>query len=151
MASTQTKRARYAQRKAAAVTDPSAVCQECQIEKPAAEFRNNWHRPSGLDYRCHTCTSDWNRADKFELSAEQYRAMLETQNHLCAICNQPEKGLSKNGRIKALAVDHNHETGQVRGLLCANCNKGIGNLGDSPDTLISAAAYLMQYAAQGVI
>jgi hypothetical protein len=52
---------------------------------------------------------------------------------------------AKNGRIKALAVDHNHATGEIRGLLCANCNKGIGNLGDSPDRLLVAAGYLLQY------
>lgn len=54
---------------------------------------------------------------------------------LCAICRNPE-------RSSMLVVDHNHATGEVRGLLCSRCNTGIGLLGDSPDFLSRAAAYL---------
>jgi hypothetical protein len=56
---------------------------------------------------------------------------------VCAICRQPER---TPGR--ALAVDHDHATGEVRGLLCGNCNRGIGFLGDSAELLESAAGYL---------
>ena len=73
--------------------------------------------------------------------------MLEAQGGVCAICEKPERSTSRYGRIKKLAVDHDHDTGAVRGLLCANCNKGIGNLGDDPDILIAGAAYLI--AARG--
>jgi hypothetical protein len=89
-----------------------------------------------------------NRLARFGITPQQYEEMLESQNRACAICDQPEKVVDpRNGRIKALAVDHDHETGVIRGLLCQNCNKGIGNLGDNPDRLIAGAAYLI--AARG--
>lgn len=81
----------------------------------------------------------------FDLSPEEYTAKLAEQGGACAICGRQEVGRTRDGRVKALAVDHDHTTGAVRGLLCANCNKGIGNLGDSADRLIAAARYLHRY------
>lgn len=136
-----------AARKEAAITAPSQICRSCKVEKGASEFRRNWRRESCLDFNCHDCVSEINRLAKFGLTPDQYREMLESQNGACAICEKPEKVVDpRNGRIKALAVDHDHSTGAIRGLLCQNCNKGIGNLGDSVETLIAAAAYL---AARG--
>lgn len=134
-------------RKAAGITAPSQVCSTCGDDKLAVEFRHNWRRPSGLDFNCHDCVGHINRLAKFGITPAQYLDMLEAQGGVCAICEHPEKGVARNGRTKALAVDHDHATGDVRGLLCANCNKGIGNLGDSPERLMSGAAYLI--AARG--
>ena len=94
-----------------------------------------------------------NRLARFGLTPDQYKEMLDAQNGACAICCKPEKTVDpRNGRVKALAVDHNHANDEIRGLLCQNCNKGIGNLGDSVDILIAAAAYLMERgSAEGVI
>lgn len=70
--------------------------------------------------------------------------MVERQKGLCAICEQPEKGT--NGRwgkkTLQLAVDHNHETSKVRGLLCRRCNQGLGKFEDNPELLEKAASYL---------
>lgn len=122
---------------------PSATCATCGREKPASEFRRNWNRDSCLDYNCHDCVSHINRLARFGLTPDQYAEMLDIQGGVCAICENPERVTDpRNGRLKALAVDHDHKTGAVRGLLCQNCNKGIGNLGDDPDVLIAAAAYL---------
>lgn len=63
--------------------------------------------------------------------------MLEAQDFKCAICGI-EECLTGN----ALAVDHCHKTEKVRGLLCQQCNIGLGNFGHNPDTLIEAATYL---------
>lgn len=134
-------------RRALGVTAPSQTCATCGEHKDRSEFRNNWRRECGLDFNCHDCVSDINRLARFGITPEQYTQMLEAQGGVCAICCQPERGRAKNGRIKKLAVDHDHETGAVRGLLCANCNKGIGNLGDDPERLMAAAAYLI--AARG--
>lgn len=126
----------------------SQACRTCGIEKPASEFRTNWRRESCLDFNCHDCVSHINRLARFVLTPDQFAEMLETQGGVCAICQRPEKVVDpRNGRVKSLAVDHDHESGAVRGLLCQNCNKGIGNLGDSADTLIAAAMYLV--AARG--
>lgn len=134
-----------ARRRAAGVTAESQVCRTCGEDKASSEFRKNWRRESCLDFNCHDCVSHINRLARFGLTPDQYLEMLEAQGGVCAICSRPERVVDpRNGRIKALAVDHNHETGDIRGLLCQNCNKGIGNLGDSVETLLSAAAYLME-------
>lgn len=84
------------------------------------------------------------RAD-FGISLEEYNAMLEAQGGICAICKQPETH-KRNGKIKALAVDHHHGTGKIRGLLCADCNTGIGKLKDSVNVLQSAIDYLHKHS-----
>jgi|SRR5215831_5457267 len=72
----------------------------------------------------------------YGISIEQYNQMLEDQGGVCAICRQE----CRTG--KALAVDHNSETEQVRGLLCRACNGGIGSMGYSVENIERAAAYL---------
>ncbi|KPK13993.1 MAG: hypothetical protein AMJ56_00350 [Anaerolineae bacterium SG8_19] len=67
--------------------------------------------------------------------------MLKAQNGVCAICNQPETHM-RNGKLKALAVDHDHKSGAIRGLLCSDCNTGIGKLKDDHKVLQSAIQYL---------
>lgn len=73
---------------------------------------------------------------KYGISLSDYEALLERQNGVCAICRRT----CKSGRN--LAVDHCHETGKVRGLLCLECNRGIGALKDSIDLLTKAISYL---------
>ena len=77
--------------------------------------------------------SRWLR--KYGLSATSYYRLLASQGGKCAICGR----LSLN---KLLAVDHNHITGEVRGLLCQNCNTGLGQFSESPEMLDRAAEYL---------
>lgn len=73
---------------------------------------------------------------RYGLSVEQYDAMLAAQSGACAICLRPERG------GKALATDHCHETGAVRGLLCQNCNNGLGRFRDDAELLRRAIAYV---------
>lgn len=77
---------------------------------------------------------------KFGLTVEQYDELLQKQNGVCAICKRPET-IILNWKLKPLAVDHCHETNRIRGLLCAQCNVGIGNLKHNPDWLRAAALY----------
>lgn len=72
----------------------------------------------------------------FKMTPQEYDEMLESQGNVCAICG----GVNESGRM--LAVDHCHETNQVRGLLCTNCNTGIGMLKDNIDLLQNAITYL---------
>ena len=58
------------------------------------------------------------------------------------MCLKPETIVTKTGRVKRLTVDHNHETNTIRGLLCSNCNTGLGMFSDNPELLIAAAEYL---------
>ncbi len=73
---------------------------------------------------------------RYGLSSEEYEALLRAQEGLCALCKQCES------RDRRLSVDHDHENGKVRGLLCDDCNKGLGLLGDSTERLSIALAYL---------
>lgn len=75
----------------------------------------------------------------------EYHRLVELQNGKCAICHREETKV-QNGAVRSLSIDHDHETGKVRGLLCGNCNNGIGYFGnDRPDLLRSAATYLDRY------
>lgn len=75
---------------------------------------------------------------KYDMTLEEYENMAEQQGHVCAICEQPQEG-------KHLAVDHDHKTGEVRGLLCENCNRALGKFKDDPDLVYKAWEYL-EYA-----
>lgn len=80
------------------------------------------------------------------LTVDEYLAKIAEQNNLCAICGEPERRPDKASRkIKALAVDHDHETGQIRGLLCSACNTGLGLFQDDPELLAKAADYLLHF------
>ena len=76
----------------------------------------------------------------FGISNAEYNKMLASQGGVCWICKQKEK--AKCGRLH---VDHNHETGKVRGLLCSNCNRAIGFLCHSPELLQRAIEYLKTF------
>lgn len=77
-----------------------------------------------------------NLKKNFGLTIEQYDALLLAQGGTCAICREV------CGTGKRLAVDHDHETGEIRGLLCFDCNSGIGKLKDNRALLLRAAEYL---------
>jgi len=78
---------------------------------------------------------------RYGLTPEAYDAMLAEQAGVCAICRRPERATAL-GKIIPLAVDHDHRTGAVRGLLCRDCNRAIGLFVDDPEILAAAMAYL---------
>lgn len=147
MTDTARKKALYAARKSG--ERPLSVpaekeCSRCSTVKRASAFRRSFHNDSGLDARCNECVGDINRESLYGLSADAYSRLLRAQRGVCAICDQPETRLANHGRsLRGLAVDHDHKTGEVRGLLCANCNKAIGLMQDDPERLVAAAAYLL--------
>lgn len=75
----------------------------------------------------------WNR---YRLHMSTFEKMVEAQDGVCAICQNPCK---TNAR---LSVDHCHDTGRIRGLLCNQCNQGLGQFQDNPERLRKAAKYL---------
>jgi len=82
-------------------------------------------------------------ARRYKLAQEQYEALLAFQAGRCALCSEP---LEKSGRTSESAhVDHDHETGIVRGILHRRCNLMIGQAGDDPDILEAGAAYLKKF------
>ena len=79
---------------------------------------------------------------KFGIDLEQYMNLLKGQKGVCAICHNGETSTNKWGEVKNLAVDHDHETGIIRGLLCQGCNAGLGHFRDDKETLTEAIRYL---------
>lgn len=73
---------------------------------------------------------------RFGITLDDFNNMLEKQDHVCAICHNPQH------TDNSLAVDHCHSTNKVRGLLCTNCNKLLGHAKDNQETLLSAVEYL---------
>lgn len=87
----------------------------------------------------------YGRKRYYGLTGEQYGAMLAEQKGCCAICSRPETAMV-NGSPKAMHVDHCHETGMIRALLCNNCNPMLGHAKDNPETLRIAADYIERHA-----
>lgn len=82
---------------------------------------------------------------KYGLVTSDYDAIFANQNGVCAICKKAESAIDSSTKmVKMLAVDHNHDTGEVRGLLCSKCNTGLGLFNDSTANLISAINYLKE-------
>ena len=80
---------------------------------------------------------------EFSITLDQYNAMLESQGGRCAICGAEKTGVKESKkRERSLSVDHCHGTGNVRGLLCHNCNLGLGHFQDNPELLRKAIGYL---------
>ena len=80
----------------------------------------------------------------YGLSLEEYEHKLKEQDGVCAACKQPEVGRNQYGPLP-LAVDHDHKTGQLRGLLCMKCNRALGLLGDSVENLKQLIIYRERY------
>lgn len=74
---------------------------------------------------------------KYRMRWEEYEQLCESQDNKCAVCRAP-----LSFEPKRPAVDHDHTSGQIRGLLCEACNQGLGNFRDDPDILRAAAKYL---------
>lgn len=70
---------------------------------------------------------------RYNITLEDFVALAEKQENKCAIC----------GSVAPLTIDHCHKSGKVRGLLCGNCNRGIGCLKESIDNLKNAIKYLL--------
>lgn len=127
-------------------------CYKCNKWKPLCEYSPDPRKKGGTQARCKSCMAEWQRKyratsrgktatedtnlrRRYGLSMDEYNAILAAQDGLCAICKGPPGA-------RRLAVDHDHETGEVRGLLCPNCNRGIGNFRDDPSLLRAAIEYL---------
>lgn len=133
------------------------VCRECGIEKPAEEFYANLDKRTQktvLSAACRPCqalrlrrwrreasANGWHIRKTYGITIEQYDEMLARQGGVCAICEGEETRTMK-GTILALCVDHDHETGQIRGLLCHYCNMLLGFAQDDPERLAAAVRYL---------
>lgn len=103
-----------------------------------------YHRVNRIANRNHYRGKDFRK--KYGIGFAEYEKLLEQQNGVCACCGRGETKI-QNGAVRLLSVDHDHTTGDVRGLLCGNCNMAIGYAGDDIEILRKAIAYLERHAA----
>ena len=149
-------------------------CACCKKHKEKSEFYKRSNRKSGLSCYCKACVKvkyggdyrkeynvmfamkqkeEYNNSQEirnkkknyelksnFGITLEDYNRMFEEQEGCCAICRKHQSDIKR-----ALAVDHDHETGEVRGLLCHKCNSTIGFANDDLEILSNAIGYLKKY------
>lgn len=127
-----------------------ARCKQCRTKrngkppkisgaKTSAEYNRQWRAMHPDRNRATARRAELKR--KYGITPEVYDELLAAQHGVCAVCKQPEV-CTHAGRPKRLAVDHDHATGIIRGLLCTCCNRAIGLTGDNPNRLRELAAYL---------
>lgn len=142
-------RERFASKPKDVVTEKS--CRKCDKVKPSRDFNKMSASSDGLQSYCRDCGAEVRRScdlARYGLTPETFQAMIEAQDGLCAICSKvPEQ----SGTV-LWAIDHDHDCcpGEkgckkcFRGLLCNSCNRGLGFFGDSVESLLAAASYLIR-------
>ena len=127
------------------------ICSRCYQEKPLSEFYITRRVDLSRDSHCKVCRKQqqkeyWGKEKAtrknivlkyiYGITLEEYNALLAKQNGVCALCGN----INRHG--VALHVDHDHTTGEIRGLLCFCCNSALGNAHDNPVILRKMADYL---------
>ncbi|MER5719219.1 endonuclease VII domain-containing protein [Streptomyces sp. NPDC002132] len=118
------------------VPDGHKLCRTCGEIKPHTEWHRNATASDGLSTRCKACRAVRGRQDhlkrKYGLTEAERDELVSSQGGVCCIClaAAPEH------------VDHCHQTGRVRGVLCFSCNAALGQFKDRPDAIRRAAAYV---------
>jgi hypothetical protein len=138
---------------------PSKKCSKCEEVKSLSEFSRNSAARDGHLSRCKVCKAEYDRLRwdanrdellvknrqryheqgklwKYGITNEQWAVLFEKQGECCSICK------TKSPNKNQWCTDHDHATGQVRGILCHHCNRALGLLGDSSSNLLSALEYL---------
>lgn len=148
--------------------DMDWTCIKCKRPLPVSAFQRDKYKKYGIKHVCKECYNSYQKPigrnwrsknrDKlreeyiwrdrkfdFGITKEQYLQMLADQNGACAICKvKPAENASRK-----MHVDHNHTTGEIRGLLCRGCNHGLGHFGDSITIIKNAACYLEERGSYG--
>ena len=138
------------------------TCRSCGVEKPFSEFIKDKNRPDGHYVYCKLCNAarrkekqyykDWRKNNpdkvvknrrtgllrKYGLTEADYNNLLAKQSYACAIC----KTTDPKDRWNRFHVDHCHTSSKVRGLLCSQCNTGLGKFYDNIESLSTAIEYL---------
>jgi hypothetical protein len=137
----------------------SKVCSKCKVDKSIDQFTKRYDRPIGVRPWCRECQRSidaksretdkgkkkyrkqiWKKAG-IDITYEQYKEKYQALEGKCEICYD---------QLPSLCVDHNHATGEVRGLLCTPCNLAIENLKESPEIMSNAIKYIKKYGGRNV-
>ena len=131
------------------------TCPKCGEEKLTDDFyfQRNACKPCVREHQRNFRNSrpDYNHARnlqrRYGLSVDEYRTLVENHNFACAICKvEISDALGYTGK-RSVVVDHNHETGDVRGILCSKCNLVLGHARESTEILYKAIVYLSERGA----
>jgi hypothetical protein len=135
---------------------PHKQCSTCKELKFFKDFSKNKGRPDGHHPQCRECRSKykpspeslkknrerlrkWNRFKTSGFTQEDFDNKLKEQDYKCAICGTSDSG------VMDFHADHDHKTGEKRGVLCHKCNTGLGLLKDNVEILCAAIEYLNHY------
>lgn len=124
------------------IDSQTKICTKCLQRQPFDNFRLHDVSPDKKASTCKVCQSYEGREQTLKvygISVEDYDKMFANQEGVCAICGSAS---SKRKGDKHLVVDHNHKTGKVRGLLCIQCNAGLGMFEDDVNIIHNAEVYL---------
>lgn len=129
-------------------------CSKCSTVKELDAFHADRRRVNGRASMCKGCKSEYMksywaneknphksrsyRLQAYGITTADYERMFVEQEGVCAICAS-----APNGRN--LCVDHSHESGKVRQLLCVQCNAGLGQFAENPERMLSAINYLKRH------
>lgn len=128
-------------------------CPDCGETKTLEDFPRNKNSKDGRHTYCKPCHNARGRETiqrlhgnsrhyhlkrRYGIGADEFDELVRLQGGVCAICGRPDPE----------HVDHSHETGAVRGILCFNCNGGLGQFRDSIDALVAAASYVRACAPE---
>ena len=117
-------------------TNGNNYCPSCHAEYGRKWYQRNKDKVRNTQFKL-----------KYGITLKEYNSLSEAQNHVCAICGKPAQektGYSEEGS-RRLVVDHDHEFGYTRGLLCGKCNRGIGMFEDNIEFLKAAIKYLEEW------
>lgn len=119
-------------------------CKKCVLARP---YRIDQQRKRWYDVEYRKANQVRKIKNTYAVSMEEATELYRQSFLTCEICHKQETSLSSNGKgdpLKRLAIDHCHETGVVRGVLCMRCNKGMGLFKDSISILFNAIKYLVR-------
>lgn len=125
------------------------TCSKCKETKPLDSFYKKKGGPQGRESRCKDCQRSRNRGDvrrrllayKYGVTEEWFNSQNEKQSGVCASCGQPETRKNTTN----LAVDHDHETREIRELLCQRCNTALGLLQDDAEVIEKLLIYRKKF------
>ncbi len=138
-------------------------CTRCGEMKQSSEFYYKEDTRDHLSSYCRVCHKSYKKENYnakvikgyhlrrvYKITLEYYQELHKAQGGACAICRNPETIVdAKSGLTRDLAVDHDHETGLVRGLLCRRCNQVMGFLNDDRNLLQRMIEYISSFDDEG--
>lgn len=138
-------------------------CNTCKLKQPLDNFYRNTRSKDGRVNKCKTCRSIYHKEHynkpevrekardnmlkrTYGISLEDYNTILENQGGTCAICDKYILTQDPNASVpSSMPLDHCHNTGRIRGILCTNCNHLLGKAKDDVELLKEAIEYLEKH------